>query len=301
LRNYVKKYLAFFLIFSLYLNSFSDIIYAQVKPNKVNIAVLNFTSQTGSESIDAMLSIGTAETIMTDLSNVSEIEVIERSKIRDINNEILYNLSGIIDEEKALKAGLQVGADYLIIGGWQKFGINYRINARIVEVETGIVKGSIKQSGSDIFLLQDNIVSEILKKLNISPTFAEALKIKRKETQSVAAYQEYSQGLQEIERGKLSKGRAHMKNAIVLDPNYENPKKYVYYFGDDYFGEYSSKRAVVIKTSLLAGLSTGVVLGVMTAMEDRYSAKDGAVFGFYMAILATTLAVIITTIGINKK
>ena len=129
------------LVFSLYLNSHLDILFAQAQNRKISIAVLNFTSQTGSEMIDAMLSVGTAETIMTDLSNVNQIEVIERAKIIEINNEILLSLSGIVNEETAQRAGMQVGADYVIIGGWQKFGTQYRINARIVKVETGIVLG----------------------------------------------------------------------------------------------------------------------------------------------------------------
>lgn len=289
------------LVFSLYLNSHLEILFAQAQIRKINIAVLNFTSQTGSEMIDAMLSVGTAETIMTDLSNISQISVVERAKIRDINNEILYNLSGLVDEKLAQRAGVQVGADYIIIGGWQKFGTQYRINARLVKVETGIVLGSIKQTGSDIFQIQDDIVSEILKKLNISPTFSEALKIERKETQSVAAYQEYSKGLQEMDRGKITKGRAHMKNALTLDPNYEKPKKYVYYLGKDYYGEFESKWEAVWKTSILTGVGTGVTIGVMTAMEERYTKKDGLLVGAYFAIFGATLAAIITSIGVHKK
>ena len=133
MRNNIKKFIVITVVFSFYFNLHADILFAQVQIRKINIAVLNFTSQTGSEMIDAMLSVGTAETIMTDLSNVSEISVVERARIRDINNEILYNLSGLVDEAWAQRAGIQVGADYIIICGWQKFGTQYQIKARLVK------------------------------------------------------------------------------------------------------------------------------------------------------------------------
>lgn len=270
MKNLTYKYVIAFLSISIGFNFIADIQKAYAQIRKINIAVLNFTSQTGSDMIDAMLSVGTAETIMTDLSNVSQISVVERAKIRDINNEILYNLSGLVDEKLAQRAGVQVGADYIIIGGWQKFGTQYRVNARLVKVETGIVLGSIKQTGSDIFQIQDRIVSEILNKLNISPTFGELIKIERKETQSVEAYQEYSKGLQEIDRGKISEGQAHMKKALVYDPSYKNPKKYLYVVGKDELaiGQYSSKSRALANYTIINSVAMGILLPLYVVIDE---------------------------------
>lgn len=222
--------IAWLLWFSTFFTLFGNgiLIHAETNTTSISIAVLNFISQTGDRRIDAMLSVGTSETIMTDLSNVFEINVVERAMLRQINEEITYSQTGMIDEATAQSVGKQVGADYVIIGGWQKFGEKFRVNARLVKVESGEVVESIKETGWDVFQMQDNIVSAILRNLKVIPSTNEIEKIKERETVSIEAYKEFSLGLQAFESKDENTMEQHMEKAIRIDPNYEKPKKYIY-------------------------------------------------------------------------
>ncbi len=272
--------------------------------NKPTIAVLNFQSNTGNSSIDAMLSEGTAETIITDLSNIREIEVVERSRLVDINHEIAYSYSGMVDEATAQKAGRQVGAQYIVVGHWQKFGGQYRVNARIVEVETALVIASVKETGGElaVFDLQDNLVEEILGKLDISISSDTRAEIHRRETNSLSAYKEYSQGLRELDKGNTTNMKKHMTKALEYDPNYVKPKKYVYTLYDkkgSTFGSGSSLAAARWKTIGMFTLVTGGISFFMPELDKNIDSDErmkyttlGAAMGFVVGVIyAFTLKV----------
>ena len=151
---------------------------------KPTIAVLPFQSNTGDQDIDAILTTGTSETIVTDLSNIEEIEVIERARIVEAMKEIALGMTGMVDEKTAQRAGMLVGSQYILMGHWQKSGIQIRVNARLVEVETGKIIASIKETGDEnnLFDLQDNISEQILSNLQVSLSEADKVRIRKRET-----------------------------------------------------------------------------------------------------------------------
>ena len=195
--------------------------------SNITIAVLDFNSNTGDKRTDAMLSTGTSATIVTDLSSVKGIVVVERSKLNTLNTEIALGELGIVDESTAQKAGKMTGANFVVIGNWQKFGPSYRVNARLVKVETGMVELSAKSTGTDVFAVQDDIIFKILNKLQITPQIAEKQIIRKRETSSTAAYAEYSLGLRANDRGNKSEMKVHMEKAVSIDPTYSTPKDYL--------------------------------------------------------------------------
>jgi len=48
------------------------------------------------------------------------------------------NLSGLVDDDTAVKVGNYVGARYVIVGSVNGMGDTYTLSARLVDVETGI-------------------------------------------------------------------------------------------------------------------------------------------------------------------
>ena len=216
-----------FIITSLTNTIIASQVVAGEQENKPTIAVLDFQSTTGDRSIDAMLSTGTSETMISDLSQVSDLTIVERSRLVDINKEIAYGMTGLVDENTAQKAGQQVGAQYIIIGNWQKVGDLYRVNARLIEVETAQIISAIKETGADVFNLQDNLVEGILNKLNITITQENRIRIRKRDTDSIEAYKEYSLGLRAHDIGDADNVKRHMSKAIEYDPDYAKPKYYL--------------------------------------------------------------------------
>ncbi len=234
-KNIFHKLFVYIVIISfLNLSFFQIISYSQTKL-KPTVAVLNFYSNTGNRIEDAMLSFGTAETVITDLSHVNSIQVVDRSYLKDINKEIMYSQSGMIDKERIIKVGKQIGAQYIVRGHWQRYGNQYRLNVKIVEVETTKILPGIMVDGYNPLDMQVKIVSNILKNIKVGITRLEAKKIVKSDTKSIDAFKQFSLGLREYDYGDSNKSQIYMKKAIEIDPDYQKPKEYLYTFYG-YFG-----------------------------------------------------------------
>jgi|GEM_PF-2896060 len=253
----------------------------QNENSKPTVAILNFQSNTGDESIDAMLSTGSAETIITDLSVIEEITVVERKRIRDVMNEIELGMTGMIDDQTVQQAGQLLGVQYILVGHWQKFGKQFRVNARLVEVESGRIVVSIKETGNEnsVFDLQDNISEQILSNLEISISESEKVKIHQKETVSIKAYKEFSKGLREYDKGNRSATNYHMQKALEYDPNYEKPKEYIWVAGGDIkpgavekaigFDRAKTKQGFILKQVAIGAVSLGGATYLATSVGDN--------------------------------
>lgn len=189
------------------------------------IAVLNFYSKTGDEDEDAMLSVGTADTIISDLEKISKLTIVERSRLIQINEEIAYGMSGMIDPSTAQQAGKQVGAEYILTGSCQKFRGKYRVNARLVHVETAKVISSTTVTGKDIFDLQDQIVENVTNDLKISLSSIERKMVEERETKSFVAYKHYSKALKMSDMGNKEAALKEAKRALEYDKKYRKAKE----------------------------------------------------------------------------
>ncbi|MCU0645841.1 MAG: hypothetical protein MUC94_16475, partial [bacterium] len=159
-----------------------------------------------------------------------EIMVVERTRIVEVMNEIELGMTGIIDDETAQQAGKLMGVQYILMGHWQKFGRQFRVNARLVEVETGNIVVSIKETGNEdnVFDLQDSISEQILSNLQITISESDKTKIRKRETVSIEAYKEFSRGLAEYDKGNATETSYHMQKALEYDPDYAKPKEYIW-------------------------------------------------------------------------
>lgn len=208
--------------------SFTTNVFAEV-----TVAVMDFSSNTGNEREDAMLSVGTTETITSDLARIKSIVPLERSKIEDVCKEIGLGQSGLFDEATAQKAGRMLGAKYVILGSWQKFD-TYRLNARMVEVETGRIVAASKRTGetSQIFDIQDYIIEDIFSQVNIQLTSIEKNEIRIKETESINAYESYSMAKKAQYADNEQMAKYYAKEALSFDPNYQKAKNLLSFYGD---------------------------------------------------------------------
>ena len=120
-----------------------------------SVAVIPFTNISRSPA-DAWLSRGIAETVTADLR--------ERRGLAVIGPEQLWD-GGWVDlgAVLAVDLGRQLGARWLVRGGYQRVGERIRITARLVDARDGTLIQAVKVDGpvSDLFALQDRIVPEL--------------------------------------------------------------------------------------------------------------------------------------------
>jgi hypothetical protein len=89
-------------------------------------------------------------------------DVIDRNRIREILKEQGMQMSGIIDQSKAIKAGKLLGADGLVFGEVTGSSENYILILKCISVE----KGSVVWYISSDFANPGSIVAELMKKIS---------------------------------------------------------------------------------------------------------------------------------------
>jgi pentatricopeptide repeat protein len=189
-----------------------------------SIAVTSFNNVT--KNPDAQwIGTGIAETVTADMKKIEGITVIGRERVFELLRRWSVDQDEEIDETMATSIGREVGARWIVCGGYQKIGEMLRITARFVEVETGEVIKTVKIDGQmkDIFELQDKIVYELSRDLDLSLHSGERQEIEQKETDVVEAYEAYVKADMELDKGSresIEEAIRLFERAIGLDPKY---------------------------------------------------------------------------------
>jgi serine/threonine protein kinase/Tfp pilus assembly protein PilF len=194
----------------------------RVEHGERSLAVMAFANVTREPS-DEWIGEGIAETVTSDLKNVHKLAVIGRAQIF----ELLKNMPtrDTSDERLAIELGRRLGAWWVVTGAYQRLGTRIRITAQVIEVLTASLLKTVKIDGAidDIFELQDRIVFELSRSLDLKVGKAEAEAIARDETRSVEAFEAYSRGLlnmRQATRDSIDRAIMLFLRATELDAEY---------------------------------------------------------------------------------
>lgn len=121
------------------------------RQQKNRIAVIEFSSVSGQVTD---LGRFVAEELTTRLFTSGRFRVVERQLIVKLLQEQRLSLSGVVDGKTAKRAGAILGVDLIATGTVTDLGPKLRINARVIDTETGAV---LAVASAD-FLKSDQIV-----------------------------------------------------------------------------------------------------------------------------------------------
>ncbi|MGH9937652.1 MAG: TPR end-of-group domain-containing protein, partial [Blastocatellia bacterium] len=189
-----------------------------------SVAVLRFSNVTKNPE-DDWLGVGIAETVTADLKNIEGMTVIGRELIYEVLRRWSAENHTEFDEKFATRVGREVGARWIIGGGYQRIGELLRITARFVEVATGEVVKTVKIDGrmNEVFDLQDKIVYELSRNLDLTLDSGELRGIGQRETEVIEAYEACTKARMELFTGSregMDEAIQLLEKAIALDPNY---------------------------------------------------------------------------------
>ena len=107
---------------------------------KSPIAILEFQNTSKIKELDPLVE-GYRNIMTSELSSDpdSPFKILERAKIDEIYKELELNQSDYIDEKTAQKMGKGIGAKYILSGSFLDFEDQFRIDTRLLEVESGEV------------------------------------------------------------------------------------------------------------------------------------------------------------------
>lgn len=184
------------------------------------VAVMPFKNLTGQGELD-WLRVGIAETLVADLQKDGSRKVVERAEIDRALAEIALQASQDSDEGLAAKAGRLVGAETVVVGGYQASGkgkaTKLRLTARFVEVASGVVTETAKVDGdlADVFELQDEVVARLLKKPKRAPR-PKATAPQQREKR-VEAFRVFALAQSTSSQAEQIK---YLREAVALDPDF---------------------------------------------------------------------------------
>src|SRR5947209_10750856 len=97
----------------------------------LTIAVADFTGS------DKELGRFIAETLLTDLAQSQQLNLVERTEIRQALTELKLQSTGLVEPQNVKQLGKLVGADRLIVGSFFLHDDQVFVNARLLDVKTG--------------------------------------------------------------------------------------------------------------------------------------------------------------------
>lgn len=167
------------------------------------------------------LSKGISDMLITDLSKIQEITIVERSRLEDILKEIELNKSNYFDEKTAQQLGKGLGAKSIITGAFLLLQENLRIDARMVDVQSGkiLMAESVICNKDDFFYGYKQLVGLITKKMKL--TFATNTSLAPKDKKvGLNTVVQYSKALDYADKGLNSDASELLASTVKQFPDF---------------------------------------------------------------------------------
>lgn len=184
------------------------------------LMVLYYQNKTGDVAMDP-LQKGLTLMLITDLSQVGGLQIVERVKLQALTEELRLGVSGIVDPATAPRAGKLVGARW-VVGGDLAAPQPERlaIASRLVDVPTTNLIGQPTAEGAlaEFFQIEKNLVYEIVKNLKISLTPEAQEALRKPFSTSFTAVIDLSLGVDASDRGDYFTAADYYSEALQEDP-----------------------------------------------------------------------------------
>jgi len=178
-----------------------------------SLAVLPFKTLSGES--DEFLGIGMADTLITRLSDLKEVQVRPTSSVLRLSNE----------GKPPVEIGQRLGVDSVLEGSIRRIGDRIRVTVQLVKVQDGASLWAEKfdENFTDIFTVEDSISAQVAESLTAQLTATQRAAMAKRYTENIEAYQLYLKGQYHINKSKpdsIRKGIEHFHQAIEKDQNY---------------------------------------------------------------------------------
>lgn len=206
---------------------------AVAQSGPVVIAVLPFEDR-GSfgqdKEVFRALALGIPATIASELSGHSQLRLADRNRIRQALNNEKLGANAQVDAATAARIARQVGARYAMTGNFADFYGKFRLDARLVDAESGHILKVVSNSDpklqdrADLYRIIQMVNHKVL--AEVSPT---ALRGAAAEAEARAvpteALTQYSLGLLFESQGERNKAGEYYQRALRALPDYSDARE----------------------------------------------------------------------------
>ncbi len=191
---------------------------------KPTVAVLYFDYNGKNEEL-AQLRKGLAQMVITDLSANTAFQIVERSRLQKILDELKLNQTNKIDPATANKIGKLLGAKYMVMGSYTDVLGTLRVDATVVEVATSaVLHGSgTKAIGKpeDFLDLQQKISRDLdaflARTADVPPSNMEGKRLKKLPVKAVVRY---ARALDAIDRKDTATAKKELEAVVKEQPDF---------------------------------------------------------------------------------
>ncbi|OIP32554.1 MAG: hypothetical protein AUK27_12920 [Deltaproteobacteria bacterium CG2_30_66_27] len=187
---------------------------------KNTVAVLYFKNNTGDPSLDPMRK-GIPLLLVTDLSSVPGLSVVERTRLQALTEETNLGATGLVEAGTAPRVGKMLGARWLVGGeiGREK-PTRVDLASNVADVPAGTTTGKTSAGGEieQLFEVEKELLFGVLKHLDVTVTPEEEQRLRKPCSKSATALAALFLGVDAGDRGDLDKAEGYYRKALQTDP-----------------------------------------------------------------------------------
>lgn len=192
----------------------------QTQPPKPNSVAVFYFQDLSPDNQFKYLQKAIASMIITDLSQVRTLHVIERLRVQYLLEEMELGSTGIVDKSTAPRTGRLLGAEHLVVGTLDSGSIVNQTGIASTQKKDVIASFNLKEEQGQFFELQKKIVTNILQVLNARVTPSEKRSISRYHTKNLKAATYYGRGLDAQDKGQWKNAKQYYRKAMEEDPTF---------------------------------------------------------------------------------
>ena len=174
---------------------------------------------------------GLAEMMITDLSQVDQLQVVERLRLQKLIEELNLGMTGLLEEERSAQIGKILGARTLVKGSYMiQENLDIEINTGTMDILEADQPEFSQFDGTmpDIFRLEKEIVLKVISDMGLSLTAEQRERILRMPTSNFRAFLNFCYGLDASDMGNIDLAQYYFGLALEIDPDFEMAKPYLF-------------------------------------------------------------------------
>jgi len=194
----------------------------EILPNSIAVLPLSYL---GSDEEYRVLGRGISEMLITDLSQVKQLQMVERMRMQTMVEEMNLAQAGITDESTAPQFGKMLGAEKVL---WGRYDVSSKkrlsMDAELVKAaEPGATPVQVSRADAlkAVFDLEKRLIFDMLDNMGIELTTEERESILRVPTRNLQAFMAYCRGLESQDAGRFQEAAEHFRQAGELDPDFQ--------------------------------------------------------------------------------
>lgn len=190
-----------------------------VKPDDSTVAVCYYQDLSPDKSLSAFQK-GLAAMIITDMSKIKSLKVVERLRLQALLEEMRMGQTGIVDARTAPRVGRLLGAENLVVGSIM-IG-SYKVTTSLSSTTAGGVRGTAQVTvpQDQFYELPKQIVTQSAAIIGVSLSPDEQAALAVPQTKSFKAVTFYGQALEALDAGKWENAKELFTLALKEDPNF---------------------------------------------------------------------------------